>query len=392
MSFNSSLLLALLLILFTLTAILYVAWHFNRTVPGLRDWFFAFFIGLANLLIFFAEPPLPKIIMVLINQSALMGVGLLALKACYLHTGTQFQHLKVVSIAIGLALLAITYLTVIEPNQPLRYFIGSVVSGALFVTAGIRFTKDRFKSSPIQFFFGLSLIAHGAFNCLRIALFQPPIAESLKAFLLSSTDVILYEQLFISTLFALGIIMLVNESISKQLRIQAQYDGLTNLFNRRVFLDLLSKNKSLSIRIKSSSSLLMIDIDHFKSINDQYGHQIGDQVLIDFANRTKQNLREEDIIARMGGEEFAILLPNTNKESALHFAERLRAIFEASPAKTSGNDIFYTISIGVVTPDEFMTIDEALHASDLAMYEAKRAGRNQVKYCLISTRPIQIEK
>lgn len=380
MSFNYNLLLALLLILSTLTAILYVAWHFNRTVPGLRDWFFAFLIGLASLLVFFTQPPLPKLLVVLINQSALMGVGLLALNACYLHTSSQFRHLKRVLIAIGLALMVIAYLTVIEPNQPLRYFIGSALSGALFITAGIRFTKDRFKTAPIQFLFGLSLMAHGIFNCLRITLFQPPIAEGLKAFSLSSTDVILYEQLFISTLFALGIVMLVNESISKQLRIQAEYDHLTNLFNRRVFLDLLRKNKSLSLRTKIASSLMMIDIDHFKSINDQYGHQIGDQVLADFAHRVKKNLREEDVVARMGGEEFAILLQNTGKEAALQFAERLRVSFELSPAKTSNGAVPYTISIGVITLDEAMTTDEALNLSDLAMYQAKRGGRNQVKY------------
>lgn len=380
MSFNSSLLLALLLILSTLTTILYVAWYFNRNVPGLRGWFFAFLIGLVNLAIFFSQPPLPKIIMVLINQASLMGVGFLALNACYQHTGEQFRFSKIALIVIALALVPISYLTVVEPNQPLRYFIGSVISGILFIIAGIRFIRDRFKNSPIQFLFGLSLIFHGLFNCLRVGLFQPPIAQSLGSLTLTPTDFILYEQLFISTLFALGIVMIVNESISKQLRIQADYDYLTNLFNRRVFLDLLKKNKSLSLRTKIPSSLMMIDIDHFKSINDQYGHQIGDQVLADFANRVKNNLRQEDVVARMGGEEFAILLLNTNRESALQFAERLRASFEACPAKTSGGEIFYSISIGVITIDEIMSTDEALNLSDLAMYQAKRNGRNQVQY------------
>ena len=119
---------------------------------------------------------------------------------------------------------------------------------------------------------------------------------------------------------------------------------------------------------------------NFKSINDQSGHQIGDQVLADFANRVKKNLRTEDVVARMGGEEFAILLQHTNQESALQFAERLRASFEVSPAKTSNGEIFYSISIGVITIDELMSTDEALNCSDLAMYQAKRNGRNRVHY------------
>lgn len=380
MSFNPSLLLALLLILSTLTVILCAAWHFNRSVPGLRDWFFAFLVGLINLVIFFSQPPVPKIVMVLLNQSALMGVGLLALHACYLHTGEQFRHSKTILVLMGTTLLVITYLTVIEPNQPLRYFIGSVFSGVLFALAGARFVRDQFKAAPIQYLFGLSLIFHGFFNCLRIGLFQAPLVQGLVPLSLTPTDLILYEQLFISTLFALGIVMIVNESITKQLRLQANYDPLTNLFNRRVFLDLLRKNKSLSLRTKIPSSLMMIDIDHFKSINDQYSHQIGDQVLADFANRVKKNLRTEDVVARMGGEEFAILLQHTNQESALQFAERLRTSFEERPAKTSNGEIFYSISIGVITIDELMSADEALNFSDLAMYQAKRNGRNQVQY------------
>lgn len=380
MNYNSSLLLALLLSLLTLTLVLFASYYFNRRILGLREWFFAFLIGLIGATFNFIWPQTPNLIIVLINQLAPMGVGLLVVKACYLHAGDKFRHTKFTLIVIVTVLMATTYLTVIEQNQPLRYLITSLVSGTLFQIAGKRFIKDDFRTSPIQFLFGLSLLFHGVFIYLRPSLLQPSVTEWLRSTAHTPIDVIIYEQLIVSILFALGIVMVVNESISKQLRIYAQYDSLTNLFNRRVFIDLLRKNKSLSIRTKIPSSLLMIDIDHFKSINDRHGHHIGDQVLADFANRAKRNLREEDVIARMGGEEFAILLPNTNKDSALQFAERLRATFELSPAKTSNDEIFYTISIGVITPDETMTTDEALKISDLAMYQAKRSGRNQVKY------------
>lgn len=380
MSYNTSLLLALLLSLSTLTTILFVALYFNSKIPGLRDWSLAFLVGTISLAFFFFQPPIPKLALVLINHAALMGVGLLALKACYLHTGERLRHATLILMIILGALTAIAYLTTVTPNQPLRYFLGSLISGLLFIAAGRRFTKYGFKSLPVQYLFGLSLIFHGLFNCLRTGLFQPLVAENLESMALTPTDVILYEQLIMSTLFALGIIMVINEAISKELRIQADYDPLTNLFNRRVFLDLLRKNKSLSIRTKIPASLLMIDIDHFKSINDKHGHQVGDQVLTDFAKRVKRNLREEDVVARIGGEEFAILLPNTDKESSLQFAERLRTSFEKNPANTSNGEIFYSISIGVITFDELMSTEEALRFSDLAMYQAKKNGRNLVAY------------
>lgn len=381
MPYNPSLLLALLLSVSTLATILFVAWYFNKEVPGLQEWFFAFLLGSIGLAFFFSQPKFPPLIAILVNQLSLIGVAFLTLRACYQHIGDTFKHTKFVLAVIAIELLVATYLTEIEPNQPLRYFIGGLISGILFSTAGVKFINDgKYKTLPFQHILGYSLLFHGLFNCSRIILFQSSIAEGLKLLSLNPYDVVIYEQLLISILFALGIVMVLNESISKQLRIHAQYDSLTNLFNRRVFLDLLSKNKSLSARTKTPMSLLMIDIDNFKSINDQYGHHIGDQILIDFANKAKNNLRAEDIIARMGGEEFAILLPNTNKESALKFAERLRVKFESSPAKISSNEIFYTISIGVITPHDLMTVDEALNVSDLAMYQAKRSGRNLVKY------------
>lgn len=380
MSYSHSLLLALLLSTCTLTTILFVLYSFNKNVPGLKDWVFAFLMGSINILIFYIQPPISELLRVFINHAILMCVGFLTLRACYLHVGAIFHHTKFVLVAIILVLITNAYLTIIEPNQPLRFFLTSLVSGVLFFIGGMKLIKDGFINSPIQFLFGVSLLIHSVFNSLRAALFLSPASESLRLVNLTPTDVIFYEQLVISILFALGIVMILNESTAKQLRHYAEFDNLTDLFNRRVFLDLLKKNKSLSLRTKTPSSLLMIDIDYFKSINDKYGHQIGDRVLMDFANRAKKNLREEDIISRMGGEEFAILLPNTNKQSALQSAERMRKLFETNCLKIGLNEITYTISIGVITFDDEMTIDNALNYSDIAMYQAKRNGRNQVLY------------
>jgi diguanylate cyclase (GGDEF)-like protein len=124
---------------------------------------------------------------------------------------------------------------------------------------------------------------------------------------------------------------------------------------------------------------MMLDLDHFKLINDNYGHPIGDRVLQEFATRCKNSVREVDLIGRYGGEELLILLPETNRETAMQVAERLRSSIEEAPIKVSNGEIDLTVSIGVAAKDEFTTDLETLIArADQAMYIAKHKGRNCV--------------
>jgi two-component system cell cycle response regulator len=124
---------------------------------------------------------------------------------------------------------------------------------------------------------------------------------------------------------------------------------------------------------------MMLDIDHFKQINDNYGHPIGDQVLQEFAARFKNSVRAVDLIGRYGGEEMIILMPETEREIALQVAERLRSSIEEAPIQISNGAINLTVSIGVAAKDEYTTDLETLIArADQAMYIAKHKGRNRV--------------
>jgi diguanylate cyclase (GGDEF)-like protein len=156
-------------------------------------------------------------------------------------------------------------------------------------------------------------------------------------------------------------------------------DPLTGLQNRRSLFELGRVEFSRADRMERDFSCMMLDLDHFKNINDTYGHPVGDQVLKEFAYRCKCSLREIDLVGRYGGEELIILLPETNRDVAMHVADRLRQSIAATPIQVNGNEIPITVSIGVATRDENTAHLETLIArADQAMYIAKHKGRNRV--------------
>jgi len=170
--------------------------------------------------------------------------------------------------------------------------------------------------------------------------------------------------------------------MEENLKRLASTDPLTGLPNRRVFMEALAQEWARLQRFNNmQSSLLMLDIDYFKRINDTYGHAAGDEVLCQFADILRDELRNIDTPGRLGGEEFAILLPGIAANNAMTMAERLRKRIEATPVISSNGLINFTVSIGVtLIGAEDMAYEAALHRADAAMYNAKDAGRNQTKW------------
>ncbi len=171
------------------------------------------------------------------------------------------------------------------------------------------------------------------------------------------------------------------EIINKKLEELSVTDGLTGLHNRRYFIERLGSEFSRSKRHKLSISLILLDLDHFKSINDTYGHQKGDDVLIKVADILKQNCRVHDILARFGGEEFIISLCQTGPEGAMIVTERIRkAVEEYQFIYPRAPDFNTTISAGISSyPDiKIANIDDLIRIADAYLYEAKRQGRNRI--------------
>lgn len=158
----------------------------------------------------------------------------------------------------------------------------------------------------------------------------------------------------------------------------ATVDGMTGLLNRQRFLDLAEKEFERSRRYDRPLSMMMIDIDFFKLVNDRRGHDVGDTVIVGIAKICLDMSREVDIIARLGGEEFAILLPETNQTDACIFAERLRAAAEKSQFPVQGEDEAVTVSIGVAERKAEHDLPALMKAADMGLYEAKRNGRNRL--------------
>ena len=134
-------------------------------------------------------------------------------------------------------------------------------------------------------------------------------------------------------------------------------------------------------RYENSLSLLIFDLDNFKGINDTYGHQCGDRVLVEFVDTIQNSLRESDIFGRIGGEEFAVLVIETEKVGAMLLAERLRQSIEELVVEYEGKEVVFTVSIGVTEwlPGDG-TVEELMTRADDALYSAKRSGRNRVEF------------
>jgi diguanylate cyclase (GGDEF)-like protein len=161
----------------------------------------------------------------------------------------------------------------------------------------------------------------------------------------------------------------------------ATVDPLTNAFNRRYFFDRAQVELEIAKLRKSRTSILLLDIDHFKKINDTYGHTVGDQILTGMVTLCQGNLREMDTLARLGGEEFVILLPETDLAEARHIAERLRRTLEHTFIRTDAGPLQVTISIGTMThptSEDDLPVHKLVQRADQAMYLAKRSGRNRV--------------
>lgn len=164
-----------------------------------------------------------------------------------------------------------------------------------------------------------------------------------------------------------------------RLQYEASYDALSGLHNRRSFSSLAATFVANGHRYSQSLSVVILDIDRFKRINDTYGHDMGDKVITWIAKTIERHCRESDCVARLGGEEFAILLPNTSVEGAMQAAEKLRRKINQSQFTANGHTLAITVSGGVSTLNESdKTIDSLLKRADIALYSAKESGRNQI--------------
>ena len=207
-----------------------------------------------------------------------------------------------------------------------------------------------------------------------LILLVPAAAADDRLFALFAFQTVIY---VVGTAFV--VVVMAKERVAQIHKTAAMTDLLTGLFNRRAFLDAASRLIEQRSRKSESVSILLFDLDKFKTINDRFGHAAGDEALRVFANTASNNMRATDVIGRLGGEEFAAILPG-NASDAGSVAERLREAFQRAGITIDGQEIAATVSVGVASAVAPVEISALLASADSALYRAKRNGRNRIEF------------
>lgn len=254
-------------------------------------------------------------------------------------------------------------------------FVNSYYSYILFALGAIVvFPLERWKSIAFIFVVNIGLFLYFEFNWV----------EPAPALLQLDNDVArLIRQLFpttsfVSVLLLMGMVEFIAARSERRLEGLSVTDPLTMLPNRRYFENTFKLEAAQSQRSASPLALAILDIDHFKQVNDNYGHDVGDQVLIHIAELLRRSTRAGNVIARVGGEEFALLLPNTKLSEALEMAERIRTNIEGASYIHDGRCLPITVSIGISQVAHNETLEYSYKLADKALYKAKSRGRNCV--------------
>jgi diguanylate cyclase (GGDEF)-like protein len=276
--------------------------------------------------------------------------------------------------------LVVVHLPYFSGDLELRFLLASGIITTYTWLAAYEFWRGRSEPLVSRWPAIFMLFAHGALFLLRTPLFAM-LPWSTTSDVIGSVwmTVLSFEALLFTIAIAFILLAMAKERTEYRHRTAAMVDPLTGLANRRSFLDgaELAKRHAANRR---STAVLLIDLDHFKSINDRFGHAIGDRVLQVFADTARANLRSTDTIGRLGGEEFAAVLYDVGREKAVTLAERLRSTFAEVAGEVDGRPVGATVSIGlVVNGDKQFNVGELLGQADQALYYAKERGRNRVE-------------
>ena len=344
-----------------------------RTALGI--WGLAPLLCLAAALIYALDKVVPPLTTV-VGGNALLLAGVL----CF-HFGSQrFYGLRSTWrrwLAMGVLLLAaLAFFLEVVPDYRVRVALFTcAIAAALLAHARVLWRHGRGFASR----FTLTVMVLQALVVLARAVttFWFDTADA-QRYTPSTVQVVYLATFNFSLLLVcVGVLLMASERLREELEHLATHDGLTGALTRRAILEACATEWERWKRYGTPFSILLLDIDHFKRINDQWGHQAGDQVLVGFARRVSATLRKTDRLGRYGGEEFLVLLPEADATHALATAERLRRA-AGQPAQPVG----CTVSVGVATVEAAQStggdIDTLLAQADAALYRAKHEGRNRV--------------
>lgn len=354
-------------------------------IPGVKEWTLANGLAFLALLLYAARGVAPEFLSIeaanglLAASVSAIFVGFRRFFGCGTPARTLAAGLACTVAAVAIFhyrfdSIALRTVTVSIFHATICFAIGATIFRS------VRLSRSRY---PYRFTACVAIL-FGLGHCFRGAVYATR-ADVLTSTLQASGWNLLF--LSIGTLvlpvFTMGAVMMVHDRMMAKALDDANRDFLTGAWSRRAFFEFAEREFLRVQRTQRALTLLVFDVDHFKRINDRFGHAAGDRVLVEIVQRAGQEIRSVDYLARIGGEEFAVLLPEVDQSAGSAVAERLRTVLETNPAGENANGdpqggAAYSVSIGVATLGKTESIFELLARADAALYQAKAAGRNTV--------------
>jgi len=355
----------------------------HSSFRGFKSLGYSYFLFSLGFILLGLRQYIPNILSIIVANLVIVAGFSLLILGILKFLKYEIRNFAKVSVALLCVMtIAFVYFTYIQASVNARIvIISAIIAGhSLFVGFKVFTNKEQ----GILTFTGL--LGFAFIYCAFVFLFrmyfafnEPKLDDFMNAGTIHAFSLISLQFVTITSCFSLTIS--ASQQLASELATQATIDSLTNIYNRRAFDEFAQKSVLRAQREKTPISIILMDIDFFKKVNDTYGHQVGDKVLKEFSLRLKNSLRQYDILARYGGEEFTLLLPDTDTKTALLIAEKLRdTIAQPIFCLEGGLELKVTASFGIATNQgEHINWQQLISFADEALYRAKENGRNCVK-------------
>jgi diguanylate cyclase (GGDEF)-like protein len=360
--------------------LLLFAWAQNMAIRAVAWWGFGHLTRAASVVLFGMYGTAPELVTIDLANALLFSAFAITWTGARVFDGRPVEPVYLVTGAV--LWLLVCRLPVMAEAVELRAMIASgIITTYTWLTA-YEFWRGRNEALVSRWPAIFMLFAHGALFLLRTPLMAvlPWSPTNNNIFGSVWLTVLSFEALLFTISIAFILLAMAKERTELRHRTAAMIDPLTGIANRRAFLQeagVIAKRHSSNPR---PTAVLLVDLDHFKSINDRFGHALGDRVLEIFAAAALESVRASDLIGRIGGEEFAAVLCDTTHDRALAVAERIREAFAKAAQEVDGRPVCATVSIGVVHCEgDVLDVAELLAQADQALYFAKENGRNRVE-------------
>jgi diguanylate cyclase (GGDEF)-like protein len=360
--------------------LLLFVWAQNMALHAVCWWGFAHLIRLSSIALFGLYGSVPDLISIDLANALLFTAFAVLWTGARVFDGRPVEPVYLVTGAV--LWLLICRLPVLTDNIDLRSLIASGIITAYIWLTAYEFWRGRDEPLVSRWPAIFMLFAQGALFVLRTPMIAmlPGLTATDSVFGSVWMTVLSFESLLFTISTAFILLAMAKERTELRHRTAAMIDPLTGIANRRAFLQEASVLTKRHIGNPRPTAVLLFDLDHFKSINDRFGHALGDRVLAIFAETARSSIRGSDLIGRLGGEEFAAMLTDTSRDKAAVVAERIRESFAQVAQDVDGRPVCATVSIGLVhSLEPILDLPDLLAQADYALYYAKERGRNRVE-------------